>query len=119
MNNKEDVCTIKCVHVQAVEAAQKNRLPDQEVLGLAELFKILGDPTRVRILRALFAGELCVCDLACLLGMSASAVSHQLRVLRAARLVRFRKEGKVVFYSLDDDHVRGLVAEGLDHVRHG
>ncbi|MDD4731803.1 MAG: metalloregulator ArsR/SmtB family transcription factor [Desulfovibrio sp.] len=119
MSNKKDVCTTECVHVQAVEAAQKNMLPDQEVLGLAELFKILGDPTRVRILRALFAGELCVCDLACLLGMSASAVSHQLRVLRAARLVRFRKEGKVVFYALDDDHVRGLVAEGLDHVRHG
>lgn len=119
MSNKKDVCTTECVHVQAVEAAQKNMLSDQEVLGLAELFKILGDPTRVRILRALFAGELCVCDLACLLGMSASAVSHQLRVLRAARLVRFRKEGKVVFYALDDDHVRGLVAEGLDHVRHG
>ncbi|SKA88253.1 transcriptional regulator, ArsR family [Paucidesulfovibrio gracilis DSM 16080] len=119
MKKPNDVCTVNCVHAQAVAAAQREMLPEKEVIGLAELFKILGDPTRVRILRALFPGELCVCDLATLLGMSPSAVSHQLRVLRAARLVRYRKQGKVVFYCLDDDHVRALIAEGLDHVRHG
>ncbi|MEF2144268.1 MAG: metalloregulator ArsR/SmtB family transcription factor [Desulfovibrionaceae bacterium] len=114
-----DVCRMECVHEQAVAQAGEQMLPDREVSELAALFKVLGDPTRVRILRALFVGELCVCDLAALLGMTSSAVSHQLRLLRAAKLVRYRKEGKVVFYSLDDDHVRGLVAEGLDHVRHG
>ncbi|WP_022661431.1 ArsR/SmtB family transcription factor [Paucidesulfovibrio longus] len=113
------VCSIDCVHAQAVETARQGMLPDQEVARLAELFKVLADPTRVRLLRALFPGELCVCDLAALLEMTPSAVSHQLRVLRTSRLVRFRKQGKVVFYSLDDDHVRGLIAEGLDHVRHG
>ncbi|MGE4293675.1 MAG: ArsR/SmtB family transcription factor [Desulfovibrio sp.] len=113
------VCTIDCVHAQAVEIARQSMLPDQEVARLSELFKVLADPTRVRLLRALFPGELCVCDLAALLEMTPSAVSHQLRVLRTSRLVRFRKQGKAVFYSLDDDHVRGLIAEGLDHVRHG
>lgn len=113
------VCSIDCVHAEAVDTARRGMLPDHEVARLAELFKVLADPTRVRLLRALFPGELCVCDLAALLGMTPSAVSHQLRVLRTSRLVRFRRQGKVVYYALDDDHVRGLLAEGLDHVRHG
>lgn len=115
----QDTCQVQCVHAEAVDSARLAMLPEDEVAELAALFKILGEPTRVRILQALSAGELCVCDLSCLLGMTASAVSHQLRVLRAAKLVRFRKEGKIVYYSLDDAHVAGLMRDGLDHVRHG
>ncbi len=87
-----------------------------KVKEMAELFKALGDYTRVRILYALSVHELCVCALADVLDMSQSAISHQLRLLRAAKLVRYRKEGKNVFYALDDDHVRNLVTQGLDHV---
>ena len=94
-------------------------LPPLEALqDLAALFKALGDPTRVRILAALALRELCVCDLCAILDMSQSAVSHQLRLLRTARLVRFRRDGKNVFYSLDDEHVLALFAQGLEHVRH-
>ncbi|BCS87689.1 ArsR/SmtB family transcription factor [Pseudodesulfovibrio sediminis] len=104
-------------HVANVEAAKKGMLSERDFLFLAELFKALGDYTRVRILYALSIGELCVCALADVLEMSQSAISHQLRLLRAAKLVRYRKEGKNVYYALDDDHVRNLVSQGLDHVR--
>ncbi|MBP7572245.1 MAG: helix-turn-helix transcriptional regulator [Acidobacteria bacterium] len=83
---------------------------------LAETFRVLGDPTRVRILDALSHAELCVCDVAMLLGLSQSAVSHQLRILRGLRLVRSRREGRMVFYALDDHHITGLFREGLRHV---
>ena len=86
---------------------------------LAETFRALADPTRVRLLDALSHAELCVCDLATLLGLSQSAVSHQLRVLRALRLVRSRREGRMVFYALDDEHIIGLFREGLRHVQEG
>lgn len=86
------------------------------VAGLAEIFKALGDPTRVRMLDALSHGELCVCDLAQLIGLSQSATSHQLRLLRALRLVRSRRAGRMVFYALDDDHIVTLVRHGLSHV---
>ncbi|WP_281876291.1 ArsR/SmtB family transcription factor [Geobacter hydrogenophilus] len=82
----------------------------------AETFRVLGDPTRVRILQALCLEELCVCDIACLLGATKSAVSHQLRLLRSLRVVKFRKVGRVVYYSLDDSHVRNLLREGLNHI---
>jgi len=85
---------------------------------MAATFKVLGDPTRIRILDALSREELCVCDLALLLGTSSSAISHQLRVLRDARLVKYRKEGKMAFYSLDDNHVLTLFEQGLEHVGH-
>lgn len=87
-----------------------------EVELLAETFRVLGDPTRVRILDALSRAELCVCDVATLLGLSESAVSHQLRLLRGMRLVRPRREGRMVFYSLDDQHITSLFAQGLGHV---
>ncbi len=116
---KTDICLVKCVHEKAVNKAKKRMLPDRDAAELAALFKILGDQTRVRILRALDTCELCVCDLAALLEMTASAVSHQLRILRATKLVRFRKEGKIVYYNLDDAHVAGLMRDGLEHVRHG
>ncbi len=92
-------------------------LPDDEVLyDLAELFKVFGDTTRVKILYALFESELCVNDIAQCLNTTPSAVSHQLRILKASKLVRFRREGKTVFYALDDDHVRTMIALGLEHI---
>ncbi len=91
--------------------------PAEEFLyDLAELFKVFGDSTRIRILYALFESELCVGDLAQLLSASPSAVSHQLKILKDAKLVKFRREGKIVFYSLDDDHVRGILSMGIDHI---
>ena len=90
--------------------------PDEVLYDLAELFKVFGDTTRVKILYALFESELCVNDIAQCLGMTASAVSHQLRLLKAIKLVKFRREGKTVYYSLDDDHVRTMIALGLEHI---
>lgn len=116
---KETIPTCSCteLHEEKLAAARTVQLSDDEVLRMAELFKSFGDPTRLRILVALSASELCVCDLASLLSMTVSAVSHQLRLLRSARLVKFRKEGKNAFYSLDDDHVHTLLRQGLSHVR--
>lgn len=91
-------------------------LDDAAASGLAEIFSLLGDRTRVRILHALTLGELCVCDISAVLNVSSSAISHQLRLLRTAKLVKARKEGKNVFYSLDDGHVHSLIAQGLEHV---
>lgn len=92
-------------------------MPQEEILyDLAELYKIFGDTTRIKILYALFESEMCVCDIASLLSISVSAVSHQLRVLKTARLVRFRREGKTVFYSLADDHVRSILGQGMEHI---
>lgn len=94
-------------------------MPDDDRLyDLADLFRVFGDSTRMRILYALFESELCVCDLADLLGMTQSAVSHQLRTLKAAKLVRFRREGKSIIYALDDDHVRQILRVGLEHLMH-
>ena len=83
---------------------------------MADLFKVFGDTTRIKILYALFESELCVGDIAQILGMSQSAVSHQLRVLKDSKLIKFRREGKIIFYSLDDDHVRTIMAMGMEHV---
>lgn len=111
-----DVCQVTCVHGERVALVQSQQPDDATLIGLADTFRLLGDPTRVRILSALSASELCVCDLAALLGASSSAVSHQLRLLRTARLVRYRREGKMVYYALDDEHIRALLAEGTRHV---
>ena len=92
-------------------------MPDESVLdSLAELFKVFGDPTRIRILFVLFETEVCVCDLARALNMTQSAVSHQLRILKQSRLVKNRREGKSMFYSLADDHVRTMIAQGREHI---
>ena len=96
-----------------------SNLDPQTVEGLTEIFRVLGDPTRVRILDALSHGERCVGDLAALLGATESAVSHQLRLLRSARIVRPRREGRMIFYSLDDTHVLALFEQGLRHVQEG
>jgi ArsR family transcriptional regulator len=89
---------------------------DDQLYDLADLFRMFGDTTRIRILYLLFESELCVCDLAKLLGVTQSAVSHQLRALKDAKLVRFRRAGKTVFYALDDDHVRSILALGMEHI---
>jgi ArsR family transcriptional regulator, lead/cadmium/zinc/bismuth-responsive transcriptional repressor len=100
----------------ATEARRQRLVPDREVEALAETFRILGDPTRVRILDVLAMGELCVCDIAELVDISESAVSHQLRLLRGMRLVRPRRAGRQVYYSIDDHHIISLFQQGLRHV---
>ena len=92
-------------------------MPEEEILyDLAELYKVFGDTTRIKILYVLFESEMCVCDIAQLLNMSQSAISHQLRVLKQSQLVKFRREGKTVFYSLADDHVRTIINQGMEHI---
>ncbi len=105
-----------CVHEDTVRRVLED-MPEEETLcDLAELFKVFGDTTRIRILYALFEAELCVGDIAQLLGMTQTAVSHQLRILRTNKLVKGRKDGKIVFYSLADDHVRTMIGQGMEHV---
>lgn len=102
---------------EQARAAAPEAMPDDEVLyELADLFRVFGDSTRIKILYALHDQELCVQDIAAAVALSQSAVSHQLRVLKANKLVKFRREGKTVFYSLDDDHVRSIIALGMEHV---
>ncbi len=110
-------CTFLCVHQQTIDAVRKTLPDDDTLLDVSELFKVLGDSTRMKILFVLLVAEMCVCDLSQMLGMSISAVSHQLRILRQAKLVRFRREGKTVFYALADDHVRTLLSQGMEHVQ--
>ncbi|MBR3297443.1 MAG: helix-turn-helix transcriptional regulator [Firmicutes bacterium] len=104
------------IHEDLLEAVEAEMPDDEELFDLAELFKIFGDSTRIRILFVLSKSELCVYDIAEALSMTASAVSHQLKVLRQARLIRNRREGKQIFYSLADDHVRTIIAMGLEHL---
>nr|WP_319487393.1 metalloregulator ArsR/SmtB family transcription factor [uncultured Caproiciproducens sp.] len=119
MEEFTDLCEENCIHHNLVEKTLIG-MPDLDTLfSLAELFKVFGDTTRVRIICALFESELCVCDIAEILGMGQSAISHQLRLLRNAHLVRVRREGKSSFYSLDDEHVRLLFEQGLNHVKEG
>jgi ArsR family transcriptional regulator len=111
-----DRCDIFHLHPAKVAALEQGRLGEEAVTALAETFKLLGDTTRVRILDALSRAELCVCDIARLLGLTESAVSHQLRLLRSVRLVRPRRAGRMVFYALDDQHILRLFEQGLEHV---
>lgn len=111
-----EICPATIIHQDLIAQAEEHMPPEETLYDLAELFKIFGDSTRVRILYALFASEMCVCDLAALLSMTQSAISHQLRILKQARLVKFRKVGKVVYYSLSDDHVKTIFDQGLAHV---
>ena len=117
-NTKENMpsCEYLHIHRDLVSRVHDN-MPDTEVLyDLAELYKIFGDSTRIRILYVLFESEMCVCDIAQVLDMTVSAISHQLRVLKGANLVRYRREGKTVFYSLADEHVRLIINQGLEHI---
>jgi DNA-binding transcriptional ArsR family regulator len=111
------VCQQHCEHTEVIARVRARLAPDEDMAELAATFRLLGDRTRVRILEALACDELCVCDLAAVVGHSQSAVSHQLRLLRAAKLVRVRRDGKNAFYTLDDDHVRHLFRQALDHVQ--
>ncbi len=118
MDKFVDVCEECSVNKEKVQKVKEEKLLPDEILGLSETFKTIGDMTRIKILHALFQEELCVCDLEQILGMSQSAISHQLRLLRNLRLVKFYKEGKMVYYSLDDEHIINLFAQGLAHIRH-
>ena len=112
---EEDLkCTVK--HPDIIEKVKKT-MPDEETLfDIAELFKVFGDSTRMKIICCLFEHEMCVCDIAELINSTQSAVSHQLRVLKQAKLVKYRKEGKIVYYSLDDSHVSQILMKGREHV---
>ena len=111
-------CSVEAIHENVVQKVKAKMPSDDDLLKLSDLYKAMGDLTRIRILSALVQSEMCVCDLASLLEMTQSAISHQLRVLRQAHLVNYRKEGKVVYYSLDDDHIKMLYDQGLVHVLH-
>ena len=116
INGEQDLDRCQVTHHHQLEYL-KNRMPSQqEMEAAAELFKVFGDPTRLKLLAALLGQEMCVCDLSDLLGISQSAVSHQLRLLRTAKLVKYRREGKTVFYSLADSHVRAILGQGMEHV---
>jgi len=112
-----DICDVFCINKEAVDDVRSRMLSRQLVVDTAETFKVLGDPTRMRLLYALAQRELCVCDLSAVLGMTQSAISHQLRVLRSARLVKYRKVGKIVYYALADAHVTQFIDVGVDHAR--
>lgn len=111
-----ECCDYMCAHDDIVHAVNE-QMPEEEILyDLAELFKVFGDSTRIKILYVLFESEMCVCDIAQLLNMSQSAISHQLRVLKQSQLVKYRREGKTVFYALSDNHVRTIINQGMEHV---
>ena len=120
LQEQEELCTEHPHHSGLILEEMQEKMPSSvELERTAELFKVLGDPTRMQILTALFTQELCVCDISDLLGMSQSAISHQLRLLRNSRLLKNRREGKSIYYSLDDTHVATIIAQGLEHIRHG
>ena len=114
--DKAPSCEFMHVHDELVKKVNENMPKDEELYELAELYRVFGDSTRIKILYVLFESEMCVCDIAQVLGMTVSAISHQLKVLKQARLVKHRKDGKTVFYSLADDHVRTLIDQGVAHV---
>ncbi len=113
---REDICEAHEIHPERINEV-KDKMPDDDTLyDLAELFAVFGDSTRIRILFVLLRSEVCVCDLSDTLNMTMSAVSHQLRILKANKLVKCRRDGKSVFYSLADDHVRTIIRQGMDHI---
>ena len=115
---KMHCCDCDVIHEAVVEDTRKRMSAEREYPDLAALFKMFGDGTRVKILHALELNELCVCDIAALLGMTKSAVSHQLKALRLSNLVKTRRDGQVIYYSLADDHVKSILDIGFDHIRH-
>ncbi|MDR2510117.1 MAG: metalloregulator ArsR/SmtB family transcription factor [Spirochaetaceae bacterium] len=112
----DEYCACTVIHEEAVTKARSMMPCEESLLEAADLFKMFADSTRVKIIAALLHTELCVCDIAALLAMTKSAISHQLRLLRQSKLVRTRRDGKIVYYSLDDDHVHTILTEGLNHV---
>ena len=116
INEQIECCDCNEIHEDLLKIVNDTMPEETELYDLAELFKVFGDSTRIRILYALFESELCVNDIAQLLNLGQSAVSHQLRILKDAKLVRFRREGKIIFYALDDEHVRNILSMGMEHV---
>ena len=114
--NAEEQNEFLAAHKDVIKRVLEQQPAEEYLYDLAELFKVFGDSTRIRILYALFESELCVNDIAQLLNLGQSAVSHQLRILKDAKLVKFRREGKIIFYALDDDHVRNIISMGMEHV---
>jgi DNA-binding transcriptional ArsR family regulator len=114
---EEDGCQVRMVHLDRVARAREEAIPDRKLDRLALIYKLLGEPSRLKIAMALRGGEMCVCDLAALLGISESAVSHQIRRLKDLALVKSRREGQILYYSLDDHQVDDLIEVGLNHVR--
>lgn len=118
MERKELVCDCNIIHEDAVNIAISNRPDDKELINLSELFKILGDLTRIKIIWTLDNNEMCVCDIANVLNMTKSSISHQLSILKNAGIVRYRKSGKEVYYTLADEHINKLYEIGLEHIEH-
>lgn len=117
MKETVSLCDCEVIHGDVVDHVREHMTEDGELYDLADFFKMFGDSTRLKIMCALDLHEMCVCDLAVLLSMTKSAISHQLRSLKAANLVKFRRDGKVVYYSLADQHVCDIVERGLEHIR--
>ena len=111
-----DCCDVQETHQEAVQQVLGHMPPEDELLDLAELFKVFGDTTRIKILYVLFEAELCVCDIAEILGISQSAISHQLRIIKQAKLIKNRRDGKTVYYSLADDHVKTIIGMAKEHL---
>ncbi|MFR5876014.1 MAG: ArsR/SmtB family transcription factor [Eubacterium sp.] len=116
MDNQIEHCETTCIHEELLKIVNEKMPAETELYDLSELFKVFGDSTRIRILFVLFECEVCVCDLAEALSMTQSAISHQLKILKQSKLVKSRRDGKSVFYSLADNHVRTIIAQGLDHI---
>lgn len=114
-----DICGIKCIHEEKVRKTQQSLPSDENISQMVDIFKALSDPTRLKIVLTLLNREHCVCDIAVLCSQSDSAVSHQLRILRTMKIVKNRREGKIMYYSINDDHVVSLIQMSLDHVAHG
>ena len=114
--NGVERCDEHCTHGEIIRKVEPDMPEEEKLYDLAELFKIFGDSTRIRILYVLFEAEMCVCDIAEVLSMTQSAISHQLRLLKQAKLVKNRREGKTVYYSLADDHVRTIIFQGMEHI---
>ena len=114
----DDKCDCSIIHEDVVARVRADQQPEERLIDLADFFKVLGDSTRIRILSALAHSELCVCDIAHVLNMTQSSISHQLRILKQARLVKNRRDGKVVYYRLDDEHVAAIMEAGLVHLSH-
>ena len=112
------VCQQEHIHPDHIAQVRAMMPDDDHLYDLSEVFRVFGDSTRIRILYALFESELCVCDMAQLLGLTQSAVSHQLRILKDAKLVKFRRDGKSIYYALDDNHVRTILSMGMEHLAH-
>lgn len=113
-----ETCSVNCVHDTATKKAISLMPSDDTIDSLSQMFKLLCDPTRLKIVLALITSELCVCDISAVVGISQSAASHQLRVLRQQRLAKFRKDGKQIFYTIDDAHVENVIKMAIEHINH-